>query len=373
MSPTRSLAASAVLLLVALASAAPVLGQDQPPGPPSATPNPVALDAPAGDGTAVRLTTDLGDIVIGLFNQSAPVAAQNFQNLAASGFYDGVGFHRVVPGFVVQGGDPDGTGAGGPGYTIPDEEVVGEYGRGIVAMARTQAPDSQGSQFFFVLDDDARAALDSARTYVIFGRVVEGMDVVDAIVAQGPASDQIEDPVRIQSATIEQVELPPEPTPAPPTAGERAAEALLAQLPADVAGVELVDRVSFSSEQIVGQVPQEQLADLVAVAEAHGTDLAALALARAGGSSGDSDAAIVVGSVPGVPADETLMPMARLVLGLPAEAASTEESVAGRTVTRFDLESGQTAYAIPNGEVVWLVLADPASLEALVSSLPSKS
>ena len=88
-----------------------------------------------------------------------------------------------MPDFVIQGGDPEGTGRGGPGYTIPDETVVGQYGRGVVAMARTPQPDSQGSQFFIVLDDGARPALEQYRTYVIFGEVVSGMDVVDQIAA----------------------------------------------------------------------------------------------------------------------------------------------------------------------------------------------
>ena len=125
-------------------------------------------------------------------------------------------FHRIVPGFVIQGGDPTGTGSGDAGYSIVDEPVVGEYGRGIVAMARTQAPNSQGSQFFIVLDDDAKGALDQYRTYAIFGRVVEGMDVVDAIAAgpsTGHSDDRALEPVAIESTTIEQVVLPPEPSP----------------------------------------------------------------------------------------------------------------------------------------------------------------
>jgi peptidyl-prolyl cis-trans isomerase B (cyclophilin B) len=360
-------AALAAALLVVVASAGAVLGQ---PSPPSATPNPIALEAPAGDGTAVRLSTDLGDIVIGLFNQSAPVAAENFRNLAESGFYDGVGFHRVVPGFVIQGGDPEGSGAGGPGYTIADEEVVGEYGRGIVAMARTPQPNSQGSQFFVVLDDGAKRSLDAARTYVIFGRVVEGMDVVDAIAARGPAADQIEDPVRIQSASIEQVELPPEPTAAPPTEAELAAEALSARMPGQIAGIELVDKAAFTSDQILAQAPAEQVAALTAAAEAHGTDLARLAIASAGTSASDAFAALVAGTVPGIPAEEILLPMAGLVLGLGGEPAFREQTVAGKTLLRFDLDSGQTAYALPRGEIVWVVLADEGSLEEIVGSLP---
>ncbi len=257
----RMLAIAAALSLIAAAVAAPVMAQSESPaasdaptgpapsfGPPMATPNPVAMDVPAGDGTAVRLTTEEGDVVIGLFNESAPVAAQNFLNLASTGFYDGVGFHRVVPGFVVQGGDPQGTGQGGPGYTIEDEEVVGQYGRGIVAMARTPQPHSQGSQFFIVLDDENTAALEDARTYTIFGRVVEGMDVVDRIVEARPPSDLIEDPVKILSASVEQVELPPEPTPAPPTAAELAASELAAQVPAEVLGYSL-EQLAFSGDR----------------------------------------------------------------------------------------------------------------------------
>ena len=339
MTRSRMLAIIAAASLATSALAAPVLGQDRPIGPPTSTPNPVALEAPAGDGTAVRLTTDLGDVVIGLFNESAPVAAENFRNLAEAGFYDGVGFHRVVPGFVIQGGDPEGTGGGGPGYTIADEEVVGEYGRGIVAMARTQEPNSQGSQFFVVLDDAAKESLDAARTYVIFGRVVEGMDVVDAIAARGPASDQIEDPVRIQSASIEQVELPPEPTAAPPSAADVAAAQLVAQLPTEVAGIELADTVAFTSDEVLAQLPPELLDQISAAAEAHGADLELLTVARAGGSAGDAFASIVAGTIDGVPAETSLLPLARILLQLGADVVPTEETIAGRTVSR--LRSGR--------------------------------
>jgi cyclophilin family peptidyl-prolyl cis-trans isomerase len=364
LSPLIAAAAALALLLV---SPFPVLGQV---GPPAATPNPVALETPAGDGTAVRLTTDLGDIVIGLFNESAPVAAENFRNLAESGFYDGVGFHRVVPGFVIQGGDPAGDGTGGPGYTIPDEEVVGMYGRGIVAMARTPQPNSQGSQFFVVLDDGAEPSLESARTYVIFGRVVEGMDVVDAIAERGPASDRIEDPVRIISASIEQVELPPEPTAAPPTEAELAADALLAQLPTEIAGVALVDTAAFDADTLAGQLPPEAIATLEEVASAHGTDLGQLSLARAGGADGDAYTSIVAGTIAGVPADQALLPVARAVLGIGDDVTTTEQTIADRTVTRFDLPGGQIAYAVPSGEIVWVFLNDEGRLEEVVSSLP---
>ncbi len=177
-----------------------------PLAPPEATPLAAPPAEPASNGTTATISTELGDIVIELYTDSAPVATENFINLAEAGYYEGVVFHRLVPGFVIQGGDPTGTGTGGPGYTIPDEPVVGQYGRGTVAMARTQAPDSQGSQFFIVLDDEAQEALESFRTYTIFGQVIEGMDVVDAIAATpnaGPeAGNQALEPVAMESVTV---------------------------------------------------------------------------------------------------------------------------------------------------------------------------
>lgn len=211
--------AAAVMILASAWASVPAAAQDQstrPIGPPAATPLAEPPTVPTGDGTGVRLRTARGDIVIGLFTESSPVAAENFRNLASAGFYDGTVFHRIVPGFVIQGGDPTGTGSGDAGYSIVDEPVVGEYGRGIVAMARTAAPNSQGSQFFIVLDDEARVPLESARTYAIFGRVVEGMEVADLIAAgpsSGPPDDRALEPVAIESTSIEQVVLPPEPTP----------------------------------------------------------------------------------------------------------------------------------------------------------------
>ncbi|HWH24998.1 MAG TPA: peptidylprolyl isomerase [Candidatus Limnocylindria bacterium] len=173
--------------------------------PPDATPLAQPPAEPASDGTRATIETELGEIVIELFTDSAPVAAQNFINLAEAGFYEGVTFHRIVPDFVIQGGDPRGDGTGGPEYSIPDEPVVGEYGRGIVAMARTQAPDSAGSQFFIVLDDQARDALEFYRTYVIFGRVVDGMDVADEIggmANSGPPDNRALEPVAMLRVTV---------------------------------------------------------------------------------------------------------------------------------------------------------------------------
>ena len=175
--------------------------------PPSATPLASPPDAPVGDGTQATIETELGNIVFELFNESAPVAAENFVNLSEAGYYDGVGFHRLVPGFMIQGGDPEGTGQGGPGYTIPDEPIVGEYTRGIVAMARTSAPNSQGSQFFIVVEDSP--FLDEGG-YTIFGRVLSGMEVVDEIVNMPTANDDpggrggtALDPVVMERVTIQ--------------------------------------------------------------------------------------------------------------------------------------------------------------------------
>jgi peptidyl-prolyl cis-trans isomerase B (cyclophilin B) len=221
--PWTWIALGAVALVAVLVAVAfiggfvPGLGGNPTPGPtldtsrvqpPSATPLASPPASPSGDGTTATIETDLGNIVMELYTNSAPVASENFINLAEAGFYNGVGFHRIVPGFVIQGGDPDGTGGGGPGYDIPDEPVVGEYGRGVVAMARASAPDSAGSQFFIVVDDQAKADLDAAGTYVIFGRVVSGMEVADAIVAgprTGPNDDLAAQPVIMDRVTIQRL------------------------------------------------------------------------------------------------------------------------------------------------------------------------
>jgi peptidyl-prolyl cis-trans isomerase B (cyclophilin B) len=203
-----------VLALVAFYAGLLPLGQQATPSParsfdtsvlhpPSATPLASPPASPAGNGTTATIQTDLGDIVIQLYTDSSPVAAQNFINLANAGFYNGLTFHRIVPGFVIQGGDPNGDGTGGPGYTIQDEPVVGDYTRGVVAMARTSAPNSEGSQFFIVLADSVAQQLPKSGGYAIFGKVTSGMDVVDQIAA-GPASNQLAlDPVTMSQVTVQ--------------------------------------------------------------------------------------------------------------------------------------------------------------------------
>lgn len=125
----------------------------------------------------VTITTDKGDIVLDLDPRLAPATVNNFVALARRGFYDTLSFHRVVPGFVIQGGDPEGTGAGGPGYRFRDEPVRGEYTLGAVAMANA-GPDTNGSQFFICIDD-CTDKLDKA--YNLFGYVTSGIDVTKRI------------------------------------------------------------------------------------------------------------------------------------------------------------------------------------------------
>src|SRR5438105_12387316 len=125
------------------------------------------------------LHTNHGAIEVELFAEDAPKTVDNFEKLAQEGFYDGVVFHRVIPDFMIQGGDPTGTGTGGPGYTFEDEFNHHKVERGALAMANA-GPGTNGSQFFIVTAD-ACPWLDGKHT--VFGRVTEGMDVVNAISA----------------------------------------------------------------------------------------------------------------------------------------------------------------------------------------------
>jgi cyclophilin family peptidyl-prolyl cis-trans isomerase len=123
----------------------------------------------------VTLNTDQGEIIIQLDTKNTPLTSNNFIYLAQQGFYDGTIFHRVIDGFMIQGGDPRGDGTGSPGYRFDDEDFVGEYQRGTVAMANS-GPNTNGSQFFIMHQD-----YNLPKNYVIFGQVVEGMEVVDTI------------------------------------------------------------------------------------------------------------------------------------------------------------------------------------------------
>ncbi|HYL50472.1 MAG TPA: peptidylprolyl isomerase [Acidimicrobiia bacterium] len=124
----------------------------------------------------VTITTDRGPIVMDLDPQLAPNTVNNFIGLARQGYYDGLTWHRVVPEFVIQGGDPEGSGRGGPGYKFADEPVKGQYTRGAVAMANA-GPDTNGSQFFICIDDCTSKL---APSYNLFGYVIEGQDVAES-------------------------------------------------------------------------------------------------------------------------------------------------------------------------------------------------
>jgi peptidyl-prolyl cis-trans isomerase B (cyclophilin B) len=129
--------------------------------------------------SAATIHTNHGPIAIELFEDDAPKTVANFTKLAGEGFYDGVIFHRIIPDFMIQGGDPTGTGSGGPGYTFEDEFNDHKVVRGALAMANA-GPNTNGSQFFIVTTE-AASWLDGKHT--VFGRVTEGMDVVNEISA----------------------------------------------------------------------------------------------------------------------------------------------------------------------------------------------
>jgi cyclophilin family peptidyl-prolyl cis-trans isomerase len=129
--------------------------------------------------STATITTTEGAITVELFDEDAPKTVQNFKKLAQDGFYDGVIFHRVIKDFMIQGGDPTGTGSGGPGYTFEDEINPHKIVRGALAMANA-GPNTNGSQFFIVTTSEA-PWLDGKHT--VFGRITDGMDVVDRIEA----------------------------------------------------------------------------------------------------------------------------------------------------------------------------------------------
>ncbi|WP_229375827.1 peptidylprolyl isomerase [Fibrella aquatilis] len=128
-----------------------------------------------------EMRTNKGTMTIEFFEKDAPQTVANFVKLAKSGYYDGVKFHRVIPNFMIQGGDPTGTGSGGPGYNIPDE-LTGDnqyHDRGVLSMANTGRPNSGGSQFFICHNRQGTAHLD--RKHTVFGKVVDGLDVIDQV------------------------------------------------------------------------------------------------------------------------------------------------------------------------------------------------
>lgn len=157
--------------------------------------------------------TDYGTIKIELYPKYAPNTVSNFVNLVENGFYDNNTFHRLVPGFVLQGGDPNGDGTGGPGYTIKGEFSENSYNKntlkhdkGVISMARTNMPNSAGSQFFIVLDDSESVHASLDNKYAAFGKVIEGMEVIEEIEKNATVEDnqtgKLKKNITIKKATV---------------------------------------------------------------------------------------------------------------------------------------------------------------------------
>jgi peptidyl-prolyl cis-trans isomerase B (cyclophilin B) len=217
-----------IALLLSLALLVAACGEDdETGGEAAATPEPAAEAAPAGceaaeapaakgDGDQAKpkgaldgaktyvatVSTNCGDFEITLDAKRAPKTGASFQALADDGFFDGTTFHRIVPGFVIQGGDPKGDGTGGPGYSVveaPPDDLV--YAKGVVAMAKTgaEAAGTSGSQFFVVTAEDAQLPPD----YALLGKVTAGQDVVDKIgVVETDAMEKPVEPVVISSVKV---------------------------------------------------------------------------------------------------------------------------------------------------------------------------
>ena len=216
MAPIRS--ALLVAVVATLAACSTVGGAGASAGPSGSAASAVGCPKSqppalaAGQTRTVTIATDLGSMVIKISADLSPIAAGNFVALAGCGYYDSVVFHRVVPGFVIQGGDGqfgrapaldrNRIGQGGPGYTIQDEPVTATYRRGVVAMARTSDPNSQGSQFFIVVNDGAAGALAAANTYAIIGTVTSGMEVADNIVAAAAGVEIPANPVVMTHVSV---------------------------------------------------------------------------------------------------------------------------------------------------------------------------
>lgn len=137
-----------------------------------------------------EIHTSKGILEVSFFEEDAPITVDNFIKLAKKGYYDNTTFHRVIPTFVIQGGDPTGTGAGGPGYTIPDELTGNNqyHDRGVLSMAKTSAPNTGGSQFFICLSREATKHLD--RVHTCFGKLIKGEEFISSI-KQGDKIEKI--------------------------------------------------------------------------------------------------------------------------------------------------------------------------------------
>lgn len=207
-----------ILAVGAIAIAAAVILVGNPFGSPTASPGLIVGDGtcpttqpaalPAGETRTVTITTPKGDIVLKVDGSLSPIAAGNFVALVTCHFYDGSNFHRTAAlsptdptPFVIQGGAAK-TGSGAIPYAIKDEPVTATYKRGSVAMARSGQPNSQTSQFFIVMDDKAAPALVSYNTYAIFGEVIAGMDVADAIFQASGGVETPTDPIPMTRVVV---------------------------------------------------------------------------------------------------------------------------------------------------------------------------
>ena len=147
------------------------------------------------------IETTAGTLTLELWDDVAPKHVENFQKLARDGFYDGVNFHRIIKNFMIQGGCPDGTGSGGPGWTIDAEFNDREHHEGVLSMARTADPNSAGSQFFICLGRDHCQHLDGS--YTAFGKITDGIDVVRTIGSvETDHADAPEEPVGMLTVTV---------------------------------------------------------------------------------------------------------------------------------------------------------------------------
>ena len=189
---------TSMLLMTGCSGSAGTPASNGKPAPKSETDKPAT---PPAKNRIVRMETNKGVIRIEMFEDKAPITTKNFIDLATKGFYDGVIFHRVIDGFMIQGGDPTGTGRGGPGYKIPDEfhPDLKHDGAGILSMANA-GPNTGGSQFFITLGPTPHLN----NRHAVFGKVIEGLDVVKAIgkVSTNAADRPLEDVV-MKKVTIE--------------------------------------------------------------------------------------------------------------------------------------------------------------------------
>lgn len=189
----------AIAIYISLPKGAALTNQSpatEPTAQPESRPMPPAMEIDVNKKYTAVMETSAGRITLELNAKATPVTVNNFVYLSRKGFYNGTPFHRVIPGFMIQGGSPKGDGIGGPGYSFADEPFTGEYTRGTLAMANA-GPDTNGSQFFIMHADYGLSP-----DYVIFGKVTEGMGVVDAIATAPTIQDGRENSKPVTPVTI---------------------------------------------------------------------------------------------------------------------------------------------------------------------------